>query len=82
MQPDWDKKLFEKHAIEAPSHIPHYTDEEREKFKVKAHHSWKQRGNQLYCKCELGIHTSYIPTNKLLQGMDSKGMPIFCDIDV
>jgi hypothetical protein len=80
MHNDNDKKFFERNNIPAPRHIPHFTDEERERFKVAATHQWRQEGNMLLCTCELGTHASPIPTNKMLKGTDPDGKPILYDI--
>ena len=82
MQNEWDKALFENNGKAPARHIPHFTDAEREQFRIKANHVWKQRGNQLYCECELGLHTSFIPTNKLMTGTDENGLPMLTDVKV
>jgi hypothetical protein len=78
----YEDQFYERHGLEKPLHLPHFTEEERERFKVQANHQWKQRGNELYCVCEIGEHTSLIPTNKILQGTDDSGKPIFANVKV
>lgn len=76
----YEDQFFERNGLETPRHIPHFTEEEREKFKVQATHAWKQRGNQLFCNCELGTHTSYLPVDKILLGTEDDGTPILGDV--
>jgi len=46
-------------------------------FKPNEQHSWRQQGCYLVCKsCEIQ-HAVYIGMDKLLIGLDDKGMPIF-----
>ena len=43
---------------------------------VKEVHEWKQHGNQLICDSCPSRHGIYIPTNKIMTGVDEKGNPI------
>jgi hypothetical protein len=69
--------LYEQLGLTPPESIRHLTEDElREKLKIESHHQWKQRGNMLYCSCELGSHSTQIPTSMMLQGTDEQGLPI------
>lgn len=71
------EELYQELGLTPPESIRHLTEDElREKLKINANHQWKQRGNTLYCSCELGGHSTQIPTSMILQGTDSEGLPI------
>jgi hypothetical protein len=45
-------------------------------FIPKGSHNWKQQGYYLVCKsCEIQ-HATWVGANKLMVGLDKKGMPI------
>ena len=68
--------------VEEPLHIPHYTPEQMETFKIPVGKTWKQRGNTIYREGEeIELHTT-IPTNKILVGTDADGNPILENIKV
>lgn len=84
MQTPEDEKLYAENDVAPPLHIPHggSIEELQEQYKVQAHHSWKQQGNQLVCDCELGYHVSFIPTTHMLQGTDDEGLPVLKKIQL
>ena len=62
---------------------PHGSDKDiREYLTPEMPTRWIQEGNQLIGESEKGRFVQNIPTNKLLVGTDSKGLPIFKDIVV
>ena len=77
------KKLYEELGLEAPEHIAHLTEDElREKIKTPSNHKWSQQGALLSCVCELGHHTTQIPTSHILQGTDERGLPVLQRVQV
>jgi hypothetical protein len=79
----YEDQFFERNGLKPLEHIPHFTEAEREKYRVVSNHSWyKQVGNQIFCKCEIGEHMSQIPTDKILMGTDKNGLPIFDTIKI
>jgi len=45
-------------------------------FRPNEHHEWRQKGPYLVCKsCELE-HATYIGMDKVMVGLDKKGIPI------
>ena len=75
------EELYQELGLTPPESIKHLTEEElREKLKIDAHHSWKQEGNTLNCTCEIGPHTTNIPTTHMLTGTDEQGMPILREV--
>lgn len=75
------EELYQELGLTPPESIRHLTEDElREALKTKANHQWKQRGNTLYCQCEVGSHSTQIPTSLMLQGTDEQGMPILKNI--
>lgn len=51
-------------------------DEPQFKFEPNEVHDWRQQGPYLVCKsCELN-HAVYIGPQKIMVGIDKKGMPI------
>lgn len=71
------EELYEELGLTPPESIKHLTEDElRDMLKVKSSHRWSQRGNILHCTCEIGSHSTRIPTNQILQGTDEKGLPI------
>lgn len=76
-----DKKLYSRLGLEQPQHIPHITEDElRQRIKIEANHKWSQVGNRLICECEIGKHSTLVPTDVLLKGTDDKGLPILTKI--
>jgi ElaB/YqjD/DUF883 family membrane-anchored ribosome-binding protein len=61
------------------------TKDEYESIRDKAHeeakntrHEWRMRGRgKLYCTSCVLPHSSYVPMNKILVGIDEQGLPIF-----
>lgn len=71
------EELYQELGLTPPESIKHLTEDElREALKVKANHIWKQSGTTLFCDCELGRHTTNIPTDYMLQGTDPDGKPV------
>lgn len=72
---------FEKMGITPPRVTPHGGDKDiAEYLKPEMPTRWEQQGNQLIGISEKGRFVQTIPSNKLLIGSDSKGLPIFKDI--
>lgn len=70
---DW----FIRKGLTPPSHVPHLTEEEiRAKMKRLSATQWRQEGNKLIAKTEMGELVNFIPTNLLLKGVDAEGLPI------
>lgn len=46
-----------------------------------AGHLWKQRGTQLTCESCPFTHTSYLPTDYQLYGIDKDGLPMIRKIN-
>jgi hypothetical protein len=70
------KELYYELGLTPPESIAHMTEEElREKLTPIHNHRWSQQGTTLSCSCELGTHTTQIPTSHILTGTDNKGMP-------
>ncbi len=81
MQNEEERDLYRELGLKPPEHLRHLTEDElREKLKIQTEHNWKQRGNSLYCKCDLGFHTSNIPTSHMLTGTTDSGQPILTKI--
>jgi hypothetical protein len=87
-QPFDPDNWFDRNGVERPKHDPHLTEEELAKTferlrKETVHGDWLQDGNRLVCrKCNPQHASEPIPTEYLLMGTDSKGLPILKKIDI
>jgi hypothetical protein len=78
---DW----YTRNGVEKPKHDPHMTEAEiRDTFetlrKTTVHGGWKQVGNRITCyKCPTP-HGDTIPTEYLLKGTDTNGLPTLAKI--
>ena len=69
--------------VPLPEAHPHGTDDDiRNNMNRPLPNSWKLEGNQLKGMTDMGELVQTIPTNKILVGVDKKGLPIFRDIVV
>lgn len=76
-QDEVEKDLYKELNLTPPQHLAHLTEEElREAIKIKTSHNWKQVGQMLTCTCDIGKHTSKLPTTHILKGTDDAGNPI------
>ena len=83
MQNEEERDLFRELGIKPPEHLKHLTEDElREKLRIPTTHNWKQQGARLICHCNIGTHTSGIPTSHILTGTDSQGRPILEKIEM
>lgn len=83
MQNEEERNLFRELGLTPPEHLKHLTEDElREKLKIKTEHHWRQQGNVLICKCDIGTHSSTIPTSHILTGQTDSGEPIFTKINM
>ena len=70
--------FFRKFNMPAPESISHGTIEDvTDKLEKVKPHSWRLEGNKLIAKTEIGELVNFIPTNYILTGEDSEGLPIF-----
>ena len=70
-------------GIDPPTRDPHGTlDEISDKMLKLMPHSWKLEGNLLKGQTEMGELVQRIPTDYILIGTDSKGLPKFQKIDI
>jgi hypothetical protein len=73
-----EKEMYERWGVTPPSHEPHGTDKEIRKNLSKLEPTdWRLEGNKLIYKTEMGEVAQFIPTNYILEGTDSKGLPKF-----
>jgi hypothetical protein len=79
-----DEKLYSENGVAKPTHIPHggTLEEIAINQKIEVVHNWKQRGNELYCVCDMGHHGSFIPTTHIFTGTDDKGLPMLKKIEL
>jgi hypothetical protein len=80
MQPDAKTVSdYEKMGLKLPSSTSHnVTPEEiRARMKRLTTTRWRLAGNQLTCDTEMGELVQTIPTNYILTGEDSEGLPTF-----
>lgn len=77
------EKLYEELGLEPPENIKHLTEDElRERIKIPSNHKWRQQGTLLHCTCELGAHSTQIPTSHILMSTDESGMPVLKRVEV
>lgn len=77
------EKLYRELGLTPPESIKHLTEDElRDKLRITPNHQWSQRGNVLTCVCEIGRHTTKIPTSHIIEGTDDRGMPVLKRIEV
>jgi len=75
--------FYRKHGKEPPKHIPHGTEDDiKDSMVMLKPTRWWQEGNELKGETELGITTTFLPTDTLLVGTDKEGLPIFKKIVV
>lgn len=74
---------YRKWDLPAPATATHGTEGDiREKMTPMLPAKWRMEGNQLIAETENGTHAQTIPSDRLLVGTDSKGLPIFRKIEV
>lgn len=72
-----DTDYFRKLDVPLPTVEQHGTEEDvRANLKALKPHTWKLEGNQLIGITETGRFAQHIPTDYILTGTDSAGMPI------
>ncbi len=70
-------------GLEAPTHSAHLTDEQiQEHSKRLLPRSWKLEGNKLKGQTDMGELVLFIPTDYILKGTDSEGLPILEKVDI
>lgn len=74
---DNEREMYERWGKNPPTHIPHGEPDDIEKnLKAPITREWRQEGNTLLCKTDLGEIAQIIPTDMMLVGTDKKGLPI------
>lgn len=77
MNPD-DVKLFEEWGQPLPERKAHGTDEDiRANLKAQKPKNWRMEGNRLIADTDMGVISQPIPTDRILIGTNSAGLPIF-----
>lgn len=72
-----EQEQFERWGKTPPSHTPHGDPEDIKKnMKPAVTRDWRQEGNRLICKTDLGEVGQVIPADMILQGTDENGLPI------
>lgn len=75
--------FFRKLNVPLPSATPHFSEDEiLSNMKQLKPNTWKLEGNRLIGKTELGTLVQTIPTDVVLTGTDSNGLPVFKKIDI
>lgn len=70
--------FYRKHGKEPPKKFEHGTEEEiKANMVLLKPKVWKMEGNLLIAETEHGTHAQRVPTDTLLVGTDSDGLPIF-----
>ena len=70
-------KWFDRHGAPRPVHQDHLqVDDISKSLKRVKCHSWKLEGNTLTAQTDMGKLTQTIPTDYVLVGEDTEGMPI------
>lgn len=78
-----DTDFIRKLGAAPPVAVPHMTEEELQKnMKQLMPNDWRLEGNKLIGHTEFGPLVQYVPTDVILTGTDSKGLPIFKKIVV
>lgn len=73
-----DTDAMRKLDVALPTADSHGTEQEiQENMKQLLPNSWKLEGNRLIGKTELGNLVQTIPTDYILEGTDSEGLPKF-----
>lgn len=73
-----DADFWRKYELPEPEAAPHGTEEEiLSNMKQLVPNSWKLEGNKLVGKTEMGTLVQYIPTDYILEGSTSDGLPKF-----
>lgn len=74
--------FFRKFSMPAPQTITHGTEDDvKEKMTELKPTKWRLEGNKLIGDTEMGPLVNFIPSNYILKGTDSKGMPILEKLD-
>jgi len=78
-----DDQFYIDNQVAPPERIPHggTVEELNEKYKIQAHHNWRQQGTLLLCECEIGSHGTNISPDYILTGTDEEtGLPILTKV--
>jgi hypothetical protein len=69
--------FYNKLKLPVPEAISHGTEEDVSKRLVKLEaKSWRLEGNKLIAETEMGPVVNLIPTDYIMRGIDSNGLPI------
>lgn len=69
--------------MDAPETITHGTEDDiRDKLVKLKPTVWRQEGNKLIGKTQMGTLVNFIPTDYILQGTDEDGNPILEKLDI
>lgn len=78
-----DEDFLRKLQVPLPTTTGHGTEDDIEQnLKRLMPHSWVLEGNQLIGQTDMGKLVQTIPTDVILTGTDSNGLPEFKKIDV
>ncbi len=73
--------FWRKYELPEPEAIPHGTpDDISNEMKKLMPSSWHLQGNKLIGKTEMGTLVQTIPTDYILTGTDSSGLPVFTKV--
>lgn len=80
---DKEAKEFDRWGKTPPTSVRHGTEEELEKTRVElTPKNYRLEGNKLISETEHGTLVQFIPTNRIMTGVDDRGMPVFKKIDI
>ena len=83
-QEDRIKRFYEKNGVELPTSQSHELTPDDIKDRVKPINpkNWRLEGNVLIADTDMGPLKQTIPTDYILEGVDSRGLPIFKRIGI
>ena len=73
--------FLRKYNIPSPETISHGTElDVQDKLKAPDILSWRLEGNRLIAETEMGPIVNLIPSDRIMTGLDDKGLPILAKI--
>ncbi len=77
-------KWYKQNNLELPEHVSHdlSADDISSKAQSVNPRNWRQEGNRLIADTDFGPLVNHLPTDVIMSGLDSKGLPTFKKIAI